>query len=104
MSRWKGKIIAVESDEEIDSYPNLLRPTDPQNPSSNVGPSSNMVTLKYPQPEAVLPHSDCEPSGNRGGQVSGSDENHGSEGAKIPEEKDGDEESSSEPSRPQVCH
>ena len=63
-------------------------------------PFSDMVTLEYRQPEAILPPSDCEPSGNRGGQASGSGENHGSEGDKIPEEKDSDEESSSESSRP----
>ena len=38
--------------------------------------------------------------GNRGGQASGSGENHSSEGAGIPEEVGDGEESSSEPSRP----
>lgn len=43
---------------------------------------------------------DCEPSGNHGGQALGSGKNHGSEGADIPEEEGGDEESSYEQSRP----
>ena len=97
MSRQKGKIIAVESDEEIDSYPNLFGPLDPQNASTNVGPSPNIVTLEYPRPETILPPSECEPSGNRGGQASGSGENRGFGEAEIPEEKDGDEESNSRP-------
>ena len=77
MSRQKGKLIAVESDEEIDSYPNLFGPLDPQNPSTNVGPSSYMVTSEYPRPEIVLSPFECEPSGNRSGQVSGFGENRG---------------------------
>lgn len=99
MSRRKGRIIAVESDDkEIDSY--LFRPLDPQNPSTTVGPYSNMVTPEYPRPETVLPSSDREPSGNPDGQASDSGENRGSEGGvEIPEEEDGDEESSSELSR-----
>lgn len=59
-----------------------------------------MVTLEYPRPEAVLPPSNCEPSGNRSGQKLGSGENYGSERAEIPEEEYGNEESSSEPNRP----
>ena len=38
--------------------------------------------------------------GNRGGQASGSGENHNSEGVRVPEEEGDGEESSSEPSRP----
>lgn len=96
MSRRMKEIVIDESDEEIDSYPNLLKSTDPQNPPSNVGPSN----LEYPHPEAILPPSNYEFVGNRGGEVSDSGENHGSKGAGIPEEKGDDEESSSEPSRP----
>ncbi|XP_024047955.1 uncharacterized protein LOC112101523, partial [Citrus clementina] len=50
----------------------------------------------------VLPPSECEPSGNRGGQASGSGENCCSGGAEIPEGKDGDEESNSRPNRPSM--
>ncbi|XP_024043232.1 uncharacterized protein LOC112099931 [Citrus clementina] len=96
----KGKKIVDESDEEIDSYPNLSRPTDPQNPSSSVGPSYNRDALEYPRPGVVPPPSDSEPSGNRGGPASGSGENHGSDGTEIPEKEGGDEECYSEPSRP----
>lgn len=93
-------MIAVESDEEIDFYPNLFRAVDPQNPSSNVGYSYNEDALEYPRPEVVLPPSDCEPSENRGRQASGSGENHVFERAEIPEEENDDEENSYEPSRP----
>lgn len=96
MSRWRKEIVVDESDEEIDSYPNLLKSTDPQNPPSNVGPS----TLEYPRPKAILPSSNYELVGNRGGEASGSGENHSSDGVGIPEEEGDDEESSSEPSRP----
>lgn len=100
MSRRKGKIIEAESDEEIDSYPNLLRPTDPQNPSNSIGPSYNRDTLEYPRPGVVPPPSNGEPIGNRDGPASGSGENCGSDGAKIPEEEGDDEESYFEPNRP----
>ncbi|XP_024041980.1 uncharacterized protein LOC112099112 [Citrus clementina] len=100
LSRRRGKLIVDESDEEIDSYPNLLRPTDPQHPCSSVGPSYNRDTLEYPRPETILPSSDYEPTGNHGGQASGSGENHGSERVRVPEQEGDDEESSSEPSQP----
>lgn len=100
MSRRKGKLLAVESDEEINSYPNLFGPLDHQNPSTNVGPSSNTVPFEYPRPETVLPPPECEPRGNRGGQALDSGENRGSGGAEIPEKEDDDEESSYRPSRP----
>ena len=101
MSNRRGKLIVDESDEEIeDSYPNLSRPFDPLHSSSSEGPSYNKDTLEYPRPQAVLPSSDFEPMGNRGGQASGPGENHSSEGAGIPEEVGDGEESSSEPSRP----
>ncbi|KAK9200489.1 hypothetical protein WN944_015687 [Citrus x changshan-huyou] len=62
MAELRGKLIVDESDEEIeDSYHNLSRPFDPLHHSSS-------------------------PMGNRGGQASGSGENHSSEGAGIPEE------------------
>ncbi|XP_052289961.1 uncharacterized protein LOC127899862 [Citrus sinensis] len=99
MSRQRGKIVD-ESDEEIDSYPNLSRPTDPQNPSSSVGPSYNRDALEYPRPGVVPPPSDSEPSGNRSGPASGSGENRDSDGTEIPEKEGGDEECYSEPSRP----
>ena len=108
MSRWRGKLVVDESNEEIDSYPNLLRSTNPQYPSSSVGPSYNRDTLEYPRPETILPYSDYEPMGNRGGQASVSGENHDSKGVRVPEEEGDDEESSSEPSRPSnkrnICH
>ncbi|KAK9229518.1 hypothetical protein WN944_022481 [Citrus x changshan-huyou] len=100
MLRRKGKIIVVESDEEIDSYPNFLRAIDPQNPSSNVGPYSRKNTLRYSQSEAIPPPYDCELNGNRGGQASGSGENRSSDGTEIPGENGGNEESNSELSRP----
>lgn len=100
MLRRKGKIIVVESDEEIDSYPNFLRAIDPQNPSSNVGPYSRKNTLRYSQSEAIPPPYDCELNGNRGGQASGSGENRSSDGTEIPGENGGNEESNSKLSRP----
>lgn len=89
MLRRKGKIIVVESDDEIDSYPNLLRAIDPQNPSSNVGPYSRKNTIRYSQPEAIQPPYDCELNRNRGGQAYSSGENRSSDGAEIPGEKGG---------------
>ncbi|XP_024039593.1 uncharacterized protein LOC112098185 [Citrus clementina] len=101
MSNRRGKLIVNESDEEVeDSYPNQLRPTGPLHPSSSVGPSYDRDTPEYPRPKAILPSSDFEPMGNRGGQASGSGENHSSEGARVPEEVGDGEESSSKLSRP----
>ncbi|XP_024039595.1 uncharacterized protein LOC112098187 [Citrus clementina] len=101
MSNRRGKLIVNESDEEVeDSYPNQLRPTGPLHPSSSVGPSYDRDTPEYPRPKAILPSSDFEPMGNRGGQASGSGENHSSEGAGVPEEVGDGEESSSKLSRP----
>ena len=101
MSRRRGKLIVDKSDEEVDdSYPNLLRPIDPLYSFSNVGPSINRDTLEYPRPETILASPDYQPIGNRGGQASGSGENHGSEGAGVPEEDGDGKESSSEQSRP----
>lgn len=55
MSNKKGKIIEVESDEEVDSYPHMLREylLDPQIPLSNVGPSSIENVLMQPSLEAT---------------------------------------------------
>ncbi|XP_015380616.1 uncharacterized protein LOC107174334 [Citrus sinensis] len=101
ISNRRGKLIVDESVEEVDdSYPNLLRPTDPPYTSSSVGPSYNRDTSEYHHPKTILHSLDFEPMGNRGGQVSGSGENHSSEGAKVPEEEGDGEESSSEPRRP----
>lgn len=74
MSKRRGKIIVVESDEKIDSYPHLLIETltGPQISPDNVGPTSNMDILEYPRPGATPSPSSHEPSGDRGGQPLGS--------------------------------
>ena len=100
MLRQRGKLIVDDSDEEIDSSPNLLKPTDPQHPFSSVGPSYNKNTHEYPRSDTILPSSDYEPMGNRGGQASSSGENHGSEGVKVHEEEGDEDGSSSESSKP----
>lgn len=89
MSKRKGKIIVAESDEEINSYPHLLK----ENPTSllmspgNVGLSSNRDILEYPGPGVIPLPSDREPSEDCGGQPSGFGENHDFDGAEIPEEE-----------------
>ena len=79
MSKRRGKIIEVESNEEIDSYPHLLRETslNPQISPSDVGPSQSKETLRFP-PLVVTPSpSGHEPSGDNGGRASGSGESRG---------------------------
>lgn len=50
MTNQKGKIIEVESDEEVDYYPHMLREylLDPQIPLSDVGPFSIENVLMQP--------------------------------------------------------
>ena len=101
MSRRRGKLIIDDSDEEVDdSYPNLLRPTDPLYSFSSVGPSYNRDILEYSRPKIILPSLDYELMRNCGGQASDFGENHSSEGAGVPEEEGDGEESSFESSRP----
>ena len=96
MSNRKRKLIVDESDEEVeDSYPNLLRATGPPYPSSSVSPSYNWDTPEYPRPRVILSSPNFEPMGNRGGQTSGSGENHSPEGAEVLEEEGDGEENSS---------
>ena len=102
MSKRKGKIIEIESDEEIDSYPFLLKetPLGPQIPSSDVDPYNSKNTMRQLQLEITLPPSGHEPNGGNDEQTSGSGESCSSSRAESLEEENDNEESSPEPSRP----
>lgn len=56
MSCRKRKIIKIENDEEIDSYPHILREPlfDPQIPLGDVDPSCLKSVLRQPTPETSL--------------------------------------------------
>lgn len=100
MSKRRGKIIEVESDEEIDSYPHLLRetPLNPQISPSDVGPSQSKKTLRFPSLVGTQPLSGHEHSRDNSGRASGSGESRGfDEAGRLKGERD-EEESSPEPS------
>ena len=97
MSKRKGKLIEVESDEEeIYSYPHLFGGTllGPQIPPGDVGPSLTKEILGHPPLEVTPSPSGREPNADSGGQSSGSGESRGSDGVESHEE------SSPEMSRP----
>lgn len=100
MSKWKGKIFEIESDEEIDSYPFLLKetPLGPYIPSSDVGPYSSKNTMRQPQLEITPPPSGQKPNGGNDEQTSGSSESRSSSRVESLEEENDNEESSPEPS------
>lgn len=79
MLKRRGKIIEVESDEEIDSYPYLLKetPLNPQISPSDVGPSQSKETLRFPSLVGTPPLSGHEYSGDDGGRASGSYKSRG---------------------------
>lgn len=100
MSKRRGKIIEVESDKEIDSYPHLLRetPLNPQISPKDVGPSQSKETLRFPSLVGTPPLSGHEHSGDNGGRALGFGESRGfGKAGSLKGERD-EEGSSPEPS------
>lgn len=102
MLKLKGKIIDIESDEEIDLYLYMLRETllDPQISPSDVDPSNTKSTLRQPSLEVTPPPSGHEPSGDKSGQTSSFDERPSSSGVESHDEESDNVEGGTEPIQP----